>query len=786
MAIRYRVDIGALRSDRFYGSIPRQRKALHWIMDQFRSRLDPDRTHTHWSVSDWFYWKGLLGTDYNFGLIVKRMDGGSPPQPTGDEFLWAICWPTRDAPYVAYDAYTKFGSNATEANKYFWFGWDQTVNSAYDAQGLLLFRHSFTNFRDIELTGAGWAVGGPFSVGDHIEDGSSFGKVGEVIWVDPLDDKHIKARMKIGFDFATGEDVQTDADVLNSITIDEVVRWNIELTGDAWGVGGPFVPGETVYNTAYPERKAKMKWVDPLDDRHMYVLMTENARFRTGDDIEKDALNTLGNITINDANMHDCGFDDNVLGIKYGRTSFCVRNVNNNGGADFTQGEKIVSSGGGVATFNEFAVDSWALQRITAHSEIGDFRPGMTVSTDRGGPIDATAIIMPTCWVQTNTSTGTYQTGEEIYTSTGRAFAVKQPGTSSTVQFVWGGRMDLVSTDFNGVPVEGDFIQDLAGTKYGYVASVFAVVPGQIRWTVIYEYDAFLTGEDIHKVGDAAGFYVNNVVVQNHETGNGMFWHNQTLYGRTSSITRTIRGEDYNFYVDPHTAPKSMYNQINDFFPKERNAAYNNAPRGVWLPNIRYYQSSDEHAAQAIIFGWDHPFMCVYSNEWYAATLQGYHLLGQIVSPLQGVRADPYVYGTFGSNLQGESVNPGTITNYRMEGQYGFASGGGDLTTFSLYYQTYFGSLTVGQRSDGDWDWNKVTLANGSEFKGYLDERLIRTIGFSGTYEYMKLYQDQNDSEIVFIHAPYYYSTPWKNGEQTFPPINWEMLDMDILYRERY
>jgi len=789
MAIRYRVDMGALKADLYYYAIPRQRKILHRIMNQFRSILDPDRLHTHWCVSDWFYWKGWQGTDYNFGLIVKRMDGGTPPQPTGDEFLWAICWPTRDSPYPYYNAYTKFGSNATEANKYFWFGWDQTINTAYYAQGLFLFRHSFTNFREVEMTGAGWTVGGPFSVGDLIEDGSGFEKVGEVIWVDGLDDKHIIARMKTGFNFETGEDVQTDTAVLNSVTIDDVIQWNIELTGNAWAIGGPFAVGETVYNSAYPERKAVVKWVDPLDDRHIRVLMTENARFRDADDLERDAGNQLSNITINDANMHDCGFDDNVLGIKHGQNYVSVRNVNNNGGTDFTEGETIICvETGAEATFSTLSppglLDSWPVQRIHMDYVIGDWRPGMTISTDRGGPTDATAIIMPTCWVQTNTSSGTYQTGEEIYTTTGKAFVVKGP-VSSTLQFLWGGRMDLVSTDFNGVPDEGEFITNTDGSTEGLVASVDFATPGQIRWTVIYNNAPFETGEDIFVVGDPTE-YVNDVVVQNHITGEGMFWHNQTLSGRTSGVARTTRGEDYNYYVNPHTAPTSMYNQINDFFPLQRSAAYNNAPRGIWIPNIRYDADSADHAAQVLIFGWDHPFMAVYHNERYDATVQSYHVLGQIVSPLQGIRADPYVYGTFGSRLTATAVNPGAITNYRMEGVYGFAYGGGVLTTFTTYYNTNFSSLTMGQRADGDWDWTRVTLANSSEFKGYLDERLFRTIGFSGTYEYMKMYDDQTDSEVVFIHLPDYYSVPWKAGEQAWPPINWESSEMDTLYRERY
>jgi hypothetical protein len=793
MATRYRVDIGALRSDQFYYAVERQRKILRKIMNQFRERLDPDGLHTYWCVSDWFYWTGNVSDKYCFGLLIKRMDGGTPPKPTGDEWLWAICWPRRNAPYQYDDAYLHFGSNTTEANKYFWYGWDNTVNSAIDANGLILFRYSFCNFREVELTGTFFSAGTTFNVGDLVHEDSGVEKAGEVVWVDGGDPLHIRVRMKVGFDFVGGEALSNpdSTTVLQGIAIDDTYQWNVELTGGTWGVGGPFIVGDEIYNTAYPERKAIVKWVDPLDDRHMRVLMTEGARFRTGDDIEKDVSNTLGNITINDANMHDVGFNDNVHGIFNASTYVAIRNIELNGGADFTPGEKIVNlTRSGHAIFYDWSNDfgNWPIQRILMNYAIGDFRPGDVISTDRGGPPDATAIVMPTCWVQTNTSTGTYLTGEEIYTSSGRAFAVKPyPTGSSWLQFLWGGRMELTSTDFNGVPVEGAYIQDAAGSKYGYVASVNIAIPGEIRWTIIYEHDAFSVGEDLHVVGDPLNFYINNIKIQNHETGGGMFSNNQTLYGRDSGVSRTIRGEDYNLYENAgHTAAKSIYNQINDFFPRQRNASYNNAQRGVFLPSIRWGWQSGYHAAQAIIFGWDQPFMAVYSNENYAATVGVYHIFGQIISPLNGIGADPHVYGTFGSNLYANEVNPGRIENYRIEALTGFNSGGGVLSTWGLYYNTNFYSLTLGLRSDGDWDWNRITVAGGGEFKGFLDERLFRTIGYSGTYEYMKFYEDQNDPEIVFTHIPYYYCVPWKANEQTFPPINWELLDMDILGRERY
>ena len=788
---RYRVDLGALRMDIYYNYIQRQMKVVDKIQNAFRQSLDPDRLHTHWCVSDWFEWESNSTSDDNYALIVKRMDGGSPPQPTGDEWLYGLCFSRRGAPYY-HDFNTKVGNTTTAAAEYFMYGWDCNTDMAVDSDGCWFVRHSFVNFREVELTGVSW-TGTPFVLGDNITDSATLEKVGEIVWVDGLDDKHIRVQMKTGLNFAAGENLEKETDVLHTIAIDDEYQWNVELTGNAWGLGGPFVVGDTVYDVATEAKIAVVKWVDPDDSRHFRVLSTSGPRFRTGDDIAKDLSNILSGITINEANMHDIGFTDNVLGITDDMVQFSVRSINNNGGADFTPGEKIVSSGGGEATFNGWSPT--IRNRMMTNYAVGNFRPGDIISTDRGGPPDATAIVKRTCLLHAwGGVSGTFVIGERAYTTTADAFLVNP---TPTLEFM-PGRMELVSTDFGGVPNPGDVIQDVAGTKYGIVASTDISTPGQIRWTVCYEEDPFLVTEDIQVEGDPL-VYVNDVAVQNHEQGSGMFWANSTLIGETSGATITTQSEDFNYYKSYFRAAKSLYSEIEQFFPFRRNSRYGNAVRGIYDPCYSWEAYWDDHSAVCMVFEWDRPMMMAIRSSFIAPYAENVYILGEIIQPLQGKRSDPYNSAALCLNLAGaNSAIVGAIENYRFEVVYGYAYGSHAVTTMSLYKQqflSWWNSIRNGNFLTGTWDWDLVTVANGAEFKGYLHPDFFRVIGYTiwdgvygnlGGFDYQKVFEDANDPTKVNSKTCTNFSLPWVKDEPIFPPWDWEKYDFDFLYRQRY
>ena len=788
---RYRVDIGALRMDLYYNYIQRQMKVVDKIQNAFRQSLDPDRLHTHWCVSDWFEWESQSTSDDNYALIVKRMDGGSPPQPTGDEWLYSICFSRRGSP-SSYDFNTKVGATTTAAAEYFMYGWDCNTNMALDSDGCWFVRHSFVNFREIELTVTSWS-GAPFTIGERFTDALTQEKVGEVIWIDGGDPLHIRVQMKTGLNFVGGDILEKEGDVSDALTINDEYQWNVEFTGIAWAVGGPFILGDTVYDVATEAKIGIVKWVDPDDNRHIRALSTSGPRFRTGDDIAKDLGNVLGDITINEANMHDVGFTDNVLGITDGRVAFTVRNVNNNGGADFTPGEKVVSSGGGEATFNDWS-GTWR-NRMEVNYSVGDFRPGMTVSTDRGGPIDATAVVMPTCLLHTwSGASGIFEIGEEIYTDTGSGFLVQDEGST---KLFYRGRMDLVSTDFNNTPTPGDVVQDTAGTKYGIVTAVNILIPGQITWTVVYEEDPFLVTENVHIEGDLTT-YANDVTVQNHLQREGMFWSNQTLRGKDSGAYITAQSEDWNYYNSSFRAATSLYSEIEQFFPRARNARYGNAPRGIYDRCYAWNTYWDDHSAVCMVFEWDRPMMMAIRSSFIAPYAENVYILGEVIQPLQGKRSDPHNYAALCINLVGAtSHNAGQLEAYRFEVVYGYAYGSHAITTMSLYRQqflTWWNGIRNGDFLTGTWDWDLVTVANGAEFKGYLHPDFFRVIGYSywnpagymDTYDYQKVFQDANDSNKVSSKTCINFTLPWVKDEPIFPPWDWETYDFDFLYRKRY
>jgi hypothetical protein len=788
---RYRVDLGALRMDIHYNYIQRQMKVIDKIQNAFRQSLDPDRQHTHWCVSDWFGWDSASTSDENYALLIKKMDGGSPPQPTGDEWIYGICFSRRGSPYY-HDFNTKVGNTTTLAARYFMYGWDCNTNMAVDSDGCWFVRHSLVNFREVELAVTSWG-GAPFTLGEYLTDADTQEKVGEVVWIDGGNPLHIRVQMKTGLNFETGEILEKEGDVSDALTVIDEYQWNIELTGVAWALGGPFIVGDTVYDGATEEKIAVVKWVDPDDDRHIRVLSVSGPRFRAGDDIAKDPGNILAAITINDANMHDVGFEDNILGINSNRVQFNVRNINNNGGADFTQGEKVVSSGGGEATFNDWN-GTWR-NRMMVNYAVGNFRPGDIISTDRGGPPDATAIVMPTGVLHTwSGASGTFEIGEEIYTSTASGFLVQDEGST---KLFYRTRMDLVSTDFGGLPVQGDVVQDVAGTKFGVVASTDTSIPGQMRWTVLCEEDPFLATEDIQVEGDPL-VYVNDVAIQNHEQGTGMFFANQTLYGRTSGATITTQSEDWNYYNSYFVVAKSLYSEIEQFFPRARNSLYNNAMRGVYDRCYSYDAYWNDHSAVCMVFEWDRPFMMAMRSAFIAPYAENVYLLGEIIQPLQGKRADPNVYATLCMNLTAaSSTDVGGIDAYRLEALYGFGLTNTSsynlprpiLTTFTIYQRTFltwWNSIRNGNFMTGTWDWDLVTIANGSEFKGYLHPDLFRVIGYYHYYDYQKVFEDFNDPTKVVCKTCTNFSLPWVKDEPIFPPWDWETYDMDFLYRERY
>ena len=68
-------------------------------------------------------------------------------------------------------------------------------------------------------------------------------------------------------------------------------------TGTSW-TGGPFVWGDTVYNSADPSQFGRVSWVDSLDDKHLIIQMrSEGSNFANGINIERDGSNILNTLT---------------------------------------------------------------------------------------------------------------------------------------------------------------------------------------------------------------------------------------------------------------------------------------------------------------------------------------------------------------------------------------------------------------------------------------------------------------------------------------------------------
>ena len=71
----------------------------------------------------------------------------------------------------------------------------------------------------------------------------------------------------------------------------------IYATGTSW-TGGPFIVGDTVYNSADPSQFGRVSWVDSLDDKHIIVQMrSEGSNFANGINIERDGSNILHTLT---------------------------------------------------------------------------------------------------------------------------------------------------------------------------------------------------------------------------------------------------------------------------------------------------------------------------------------------------------------------------------------------------------------------------------------------------------------------------------------------------------
>jgi hypothetical protein len=75
----------------------------------------------------------------------------------------------------------------------------------------------------------------------------------------------------------------------------------LEITGASWGGGGgPFAVDDLVYNSVDYSQFAVVTWVDPGNDRHIYVVMlSEGSNFANGVNIETNgAVDILQNLAV--------------------------------------------------------------------------------------------------------------------------------------------------------------------------------------------------------------------------------------------------------------------------------------------------------------------------------------------------------------------------------------------------------------------------------------------------------------------------------------------------------
>lgn len=178
-----------------------------------------------------------------------------------------------------------------------------------------------------------------------------------------------------------------------------------------------------------------------------------------------------------------------------------------------------------------------------------------------------------------------------------------------------------------------------------------------------------------------------------------------------------------------------------------------------------------------VLFDHTRPFLCIYATYSHQMRVRSLVVMGNLIEP-KASSHNQSEDGVLWMEVDTASTTPPNEVDFRLEAFYdqfstnraeeGAATAG---TPWDRDYRTDFSAWNQPRKSDGEYDWDIITVQNDNEVKGYIKDDVLRVIGDGVDASQFDRTWSTVDATYRKLHR--YIGWPWKNATPVFPPIPW-------------